>query len=36
VPIVSDGTYLGIPGSGQWLHRDAIGTDPAQITGTAT
>jgi dihydropyrimidinase len=35
-PIVSDGTYLGIPGTGQWLHRDAIGTDPAQITGTAT
>jgi dihydropyrimidinase len=35
-PIVSDGSYLGTPGSGQWLHRDAIGTDPAQITGTAT
>jgi dihydropyrimidinase len=35
-PIVSDGSYLGTPGTGQWLHRDAIGTDPAQITGTAT
>ena len=35
-PLVSDGSYLGTPGAGRWLHRDAIGTDPAQITGTAT
>jgi lactoylglutathione lyase len=33
--IVSDGTYQGTPGAGQWLHRAAIGTDPAHITGTA-
>jgi dihydropyrimidinase len=35
-PVVSDGTYLGSPGAGQWLPRTAIGTDPAHITGTVT
>jgi dihydropyrimidinase len=31
--IVEDGRYLGRPGAGRWLHRAAIGTNPADITG---
>jgi dihydropyrimidinase len=31
--IVAEGRWLGSPGSGRWLRRDAIGTKPAHITG---
>jgi dihydropyrimidinase len=31
--IVDDGTWLGTPGTGRWLAREAIGTRPADITG---
>jgi len=32
-PIVTDGTYHGTPGTGRWLPRATIGTDPTHITG---
>ncbi|KPQ17228.1 MAG: dihydropyrimidinase [Rhodobacteraceae bacterium HLUCCO18] len=31
--VVEGGTYRGIPGTGQWLHRAAIGTETRDITG---
>jgi dihydropyrimidinase len=31
--VVEDGAFRGMPGSGRWLHRDAIGTRPADIAG---
>jgi len=31
--IVENGTYQGAPGTGQWLHRATIGTEPRDITG---
>ena len=33
-PVMRDGAYLGQPGAGQWLPRDVIGTDPADLTGS--
>ncbi|NKX43792.1 dihydropyrimidinase [Roseicyclus persicicus] len=33
VPVMREGEYLGTPGAGQWLRRDAIGTRPKDLTG---
>jgi len=32
-PVMRDGQYLGEPGAGRWLPRDAIGTKPTDLTG---
>ncbi|MGA0825896.1 MAG: dihydropyrimidinase [Gemmobacter sp.] len=34
-PVMREGSYLGTPGAGRWLHRAALGADPADLTGAA-